>query len=780
MPISVLEFVSVYIGFTSIDESLVHEHVSLLQANPADLSNALLIFLEQHPEVIEQFSKPSNPSTDYWVDQQSSIFNMLVASPIDATYVEIAIRRGRSHALMGIPAICLIGIFEVYLKHAEKLIDNSDLPAIKKIAFERSLRKRLLLDKMLQVHGFDLATLEQKNHQSAQYAHLYRLYATLSHVSMAILHAGDRQTLFQSFCDAATKHGFSYAWVVEPNTYDDLIKPVAIAGKADFKILQQQKLSQSINSIYGRGPTGSALRSGEIQIINETRNLTSLEPWHQLFSQLKIRSIAVAPLKISGHVIACLSLYADEENFFREDEVALVTVIAREISHALERLATLQKNNEISAQLIWQKQHDELTGLPLREILFQRIDSILNSASDATHITIALLSIDNFRELNSRFGHAVGDSILCTLSDLLKERVGKYSLISRLGGNCFAIVADQPGWILPILESISKRIGIPQRVLGHTMPIQASLGVVTADQPESAEELLRKARVALDQARRDGGNRTVVFDKILDDAIHQKERLQKNIRHALRNRELRPFFQPKIDLISGKVLGAEALVRWFQGNRIISPSEFLPALSSSNLMILIDWAMLNAVTEILAIKGLFSKEIRSVSVNLSMQTLMESDFTPRLVKLIERHGLRPDQLELEVLETVVLQEPSIINNLAACQEMGYLIAIDDFGTAASSLVHLLEIPANTIKIDQRFAKNLLKHEGNHAIISSMMTYTKLSNKNLCIEGVETQQIWQRLVEIGCTQGQGYAIAHPMSLSEFEHWLNEQKNIKTSN
>jgi EAL domain-containing protein (putative c-di-GMP-specific phosphodiesterase class I) len=222
----------------------------------------------------------------------------------------------------------------------------------------------------------------------------------------------------------------------------------------------------------------------------------------------------------------------------------------------------------------------------------------------------------------------------------------------------------------------------------------------------------------------------------------------------------------------------EALIRWRRDGVLIMPGEFFPAIEHTDLMRELDWWVMGEALRHSSVWMAQGKLI-PVSVNLSAMTLRHDSFLPRIQALIMRHPIPDGHLELEVLETVSQKEAEeIIHKLERCREFGVSIALDDFGTGASSLVHLQQLPFDTIKIDQRFVRMLLEAPGNEAIIRSMISFAHYTGRKLVVEGVESQPIWDRLLEIGCSSGQGYAISPPVSSSQLMFWIaeHEQKSL----
>jgi EAL domain-containing protein (putative c-di-GMP-specific phosphodiesterase class I) len=286
--------------------------------------------------------------------------------------------------------------------------------------------------------------------------------------------------------------------------------------------------------------------------------------------------------------------------------------------------------------------------------------------------------------------------------------------------------------------------------------------------------LLRCSDLALIRAREAGGGRCCFYDAAMDVEINRQHALRQEFSSAVARGELELLYQPKIDLHSYRINGVEALVRWRKEGSLMSPGEFFPAIEHTDLMCELDWWVMEEALRHYSVWMAQGKLI-PVSVNLSSATMRHDNFLARLQALIMRYPMPDGHLELEVLETISQKEAEeIVHKLERCREFGVSIALDDFGTGASSLVHLQQLPFDTIKIDQRFVRKLLMAPGNEAIIRSMISFAHYSGRKLVVEGVESKPIWNRLLEIGCSTGQGYAISPPISSSQLMIWIAERE------
>lgn len=662
----------------------------------------------------------------------------------------------------GVPLDALGGLAECLLEHLLAEVSCLSEPRVVLDALEEALRKRLSLDLLEQMQD---SRLETANTAAA------RMYAILNGVSLALINAKRRDQLFQDICRICVEQGgFSHAWIGMIDAASGMMAPAAMAGEGVEAFVPA--MSVPLESL---APSARAVSTLEPQQVDDVQTEAGLEPWMPILRAGQVRSLLATPLTLHGAPIGTLVLYARRRGTFNPDTVGLVRALARELGQALERQDALERSQKAENDLAYLTQHDPLTGLPNRHLMLERIGQMIDSAPAGMCIAVLTLAVDGFHELNARLGHASGDILLREVA----LRMGQCGLapgsVGRVGAARF-VVADTSG--LPvdrIVAQLQAAMSEPIRCQGEEVVVRCSMGVVQEPCAEAeAPALMRCSDLALIRAREAGGGRCRFYDEGMDVEIRRMHALRGEFAHALEHGELELFYQPKINLINHKVSGVEALVRWRRADGShMPPGEFFPAIEHTDLMRELDWWVMGEALRHSSVWMAQGKLI-PVSVNLSAMTLRHESFMPRIQALIMRHPIPDGHLELEVLETVSQKEAEeIIHKLESCRELGISIALDDFGTGASSLVHLQQLPFDTIKIDQRFVRKLLKAPGNEAIIRSMISFAHYSGRKLVVEGVESQPIWDRLLEIGCTSGQGYAISAPVSALDLMTWIAER-------
>jgi diguanylate cyclase (GGDEF)-like protein len=423
--------------------------------------------------------------------------------------------------------------------------------------------------------------------------------------------------------------------------------------------------------------------------------------------------------------------------------------------------------------------YDLLTDLPNRALLADRLSqAMLQCKRHAQSLAVVFLDLDGFKRVNDLYGHDIGDELLIALSVLMKEALREGDSLARIGGDEFVAVLADLSVVEdcePILERLLLAASESVKVSDLILTVSASIGVTLYPQDNvDADLLIRHADQAMYMAKELGKNRYHLFDTAQDDAVKvQRENLEA-IRSALDNQQFVLFYQPKVNMRTGKVTGAEALIRWQHPVRgLLSPIDFLPFIENNPMMIEMgEWVIDTALTQISKWQKMGLSLTVSTSVNIAAVQLQQPNFTRRLTALLAAHpDVDPHFLELEVLETSALDDVSHVSAVMNdCIALGVSFALDDFGTGYSSLTYLRRLPANLIKIDQTFVRDMLTDADDLAIVGGVIALAKSFNREVIAEGVETIEHGTALLKIGCELAQGYAIAKPMPASDIPKWI----------
>ncbi len=421
---------------------------------------------------------------------------------------------------------------------------------------------------------------------------------------------------------------------------------------------------------------------------------------------------------------------------------------------------------------------DALTGLPNRVLLADRLQQAMLQAHRHGHlVAVVYLDLDGFKATNDRYGHDVGDRVLVGVANRMKDALREGDTLARIGGDEFvAVLVDlnDANACLHLLNRLLAAAAEPLLVAGNSLQVSASLGVTFFPQADDidADQLQRQADQAMYQAKLLGKNRYHLFDAVRDRSLRDHHESLEHIRCALLEAELVLYYQPKVNMRSGKVIGAEALIRWQHPTRgLLPPAEFLPVIENHALAVEVgEWVIAQALRQMEAwhAQGLDLP----VSVNVGARQLQQHDFVPRLQRMLAEHpDIRPGCLELEVLETSALEDITGVSQvMEACRAMGVTFALDDFGTGYSSLTYLKRLPVTLLKIDQSFVRNMQDDPDDLAILKGVIGLAQAFHRGVIAEGVETIGHGTALLALGCELAQGYGIARPMPAADFAAWV----------
>ncbi len=443
-----------------------------------------------------------------------------------------------------------------------------------------------------------------------------------------------------------------------------------------------------------------------------------------------------------------------------------------------ERTLALRKEiierERMQDQLRHQVMHDSLTGLPNRGYLRDRIDRVLGAIrrEPQQHCALLYLDVDRFKIINDSLGHLAGDEVLKEVATRLAGCVRHPDLVARLSGDEFAILledVDLPRDATAVAQRVMDALSAPMQIAGKELQVTASVGIAIGDQHyDAADEVLRDADIALYRAKELGRKRFELFDETLAKNVVDVLALEGELRQALQHNQFEPYFQPICRLEGGQVVGYEALIRWNHPHRgVLRPGDFLKIAEDCGLIEAIDWRMFELSCELLLQHG---RADTFMTVNVSALHLRHADFDGRLIQLLERTGLSPSRMVVEVTEGALLDNPERVRaTLDRLRTIGVGAALDDFGTGYSSLSYLHSLPLRILKIDRAFVQELDKgaNTSSTTVVAAILALARALNIQVIAEGIETGIQYAALVAMGCEMGQGYLLGHP---SPIAHWL----------
>ena len=430
--------------------------------------------------------------------------------------------------------------------------------------------------------------------------------------------------------------------------------------------------------------------------------------------------------------------------------------------------------------------YDQLTGLPNRIQFLQKLTDQARKANDeddgrAKRFAVIAMDLDHFKDINDSMGHNIGDAILRGVGKRLRAALPESAVVARSGEDEFAItmpLSTDLNSARDVAEKVVKVIrSEPFKVFNESFQIRASIGVSTfPDDAIDPDQVLKNADIALNRAKEDGRDTIKEYSEDFDRAVQQRFQLLRDLRDAMEAKELMLYFQPQFDLAKGKIIGAEALLRWFkkdnskQGGQFVSPAEFVPIAEQSGLIVPIGEWVLRYSCEVAAAWQKAGHDMR-VAVNVSGAQFYQSDLVNYVSKCLKETGLKPHNLELEVTESVFMDDIThTIETLQHLHALGVELAIDDFGTGYSSLSYLRQFPIDRLKIDQSFIRNALNNQDDAAIARTIVRLGHSLNLKVIAEGVETKEHEAFLREEKCDEVQGFRYSKPIPLDDFNKFV----------
>ena len=437
-----------------------------------------------------------------------------------------------------------------------------------------------------------------------------------------------------------------------------------------------------------------------------------------------------------------------------------------------DRLAVALAAQDRERALIHQATHDSLTGLLNRQGLHQTLDRLLAERPDAPTLAVLYIDLDHFKEVNDSRGHAVGDALLRLASGRLQQHFQANALLARQGGDEFVLVLPRAD-VATALAAARDAIGalaVPFELPGGSFQVGASVGIALCPQHgHEREELMRCADIALYAAKNSGRGRTQLFTPELDAQARGRIELLADLRQAVIRREFTAFYQPRVRAADATITSAETLIRWRHPQRgLVYPHTFISAAESSGLIGPIGRMMLDAACRQIAGWQRRGIALPRISVNVSPVQLRTGELPAQVSAALERHGIAPTRLELEITENLLVDDdPKVFSQLASLRELGVTIALDDFGTGFSSMAALRKLPIDVMKIDRSFVMDLETDASALPTIRAIVALAQAAQLHLVAEGVETETQARLLRELGCHELQGYLYSRPVTVAEFE-------------
>ncbi|MYM67435.1 EAL domain-containing protein [Pseudoduganella sp. FT55W] len=608
-----------------------------------------------------------------------------------------------------------------------------------------------------------------------------RLYSALSQCNQAIVRSHNEAELFERICrDVVSYGGMQMAWIGLIDRELDRITVAASYG-GGVEYLDELEVSLDAGAPEGRGPIGLSYRTGQPYWCQDYQHAPETAYWHARGARYGWASSAAIPLRRNGDIIGFFAPYANAVNAFDQEVQNLLLEMTLDIEFALKNFDREKVRQQADQRVHYLAHYDVLTGLPNRSQLHERARQLLEQARvNRTPAALLMLDLDHFKDINDTLGHTVGDALLSELALRLTSCLRDGDMVARLGGDEFIFVMPNmnSGEASDVARKLLDLIGQSHTVGVHDLRVSASIGIAMyPDDGHDVETLLQRADAAMFQVKRAGRQDFRFFTAAMQQRAARHLQLVNALRYALEREQMHVVYQPQVSLKTGRIIGAEALLRWSTPELgVVSPGEFIPAAEESGLIISIgDWVLRQAVRQARAWldAGLPSLVM---AVNLSAVQFRAADLPAHVAQVLYEEGLPPEYLELELTEGVAVQDPQgAIATMNALHDRGIRMSIDDFGTGFSSLSHLKKFKVYKLKIDQSFVRDISTDAEDKAIVAAIINMARSLGLTTIAEGVETVEQLEFLREQHCDEMQGYHISKPLPPQEFEALLSKQRD-----
>lgn len=461
------------------------------------------------------------------------------------------------------------------------------------------------------------------------------------------------------------------------------------------------------------------------------------------------------------------------------DEIGVAIDLAQKLIHQnADNLTRIKSAAEDKIHKL--AYYDTLTGLPNRTLFIQTLSEKARQKQDGTadRFAVITLDLDHFKDINDSMGHNVGDAILRGVAKRLRSALPESAIVSRSGEDEYAIMMPLSTDVTSAHDVAEKVIHVirsePFKVFNEEFQVRASIGVATfPDDAVDPDQVLKNADIALNRAKEEGRDRIKEYSEDFDRAVQARFQMLRDLRDAMENKQLELYYQPQLDLKSRKIIGAEALLRWWkpdnskEGGTFISPADFIPVAEQSGLIVPIgEWVMKTACKQAKEWHTKHGMDIR-IAINVSAHQFSQSDICAVTQKLINDIGIEAHKVELEVTESVFMDDiQHTIQTLQNLHAIGVELAIDDFGTGYSSLSYLRQFPIDRLKIDQSFIRNALNDPDDAAIARTIIALGRALGLKVIAEGVETLDHQEFLIQEGCDEVQGFRYSRAIPAKDF--------------
>jgi diguanylate cyclase (GGDEF)-like protein len=615
-------------------------------------------------------------------------------------------------------------------------------------------------------------------HGGRELARIARALETLSAGNRTLLRASDEEQLLLEMCNVIVKTGgYSLASVAyaEQNAQKSLRWMTTVGS--DPADLNASNFTWEDNEL-GQTAAGIAIRTGKPVV--DRHLLTdpayagpAYAPIRERAMRLGYASVSAFPLRVEGQVLGAVIMAAVDSDAFDEAEVKLLSDLADDLAYGIANLRTRIQREEAQGLIARLAYYDALTGLPNRSSLMEELESAIAAAAQHdSPLALLHLEVGHFYDINKVLGYSSGDKLLLELGRRLAHVAHEGEMLARLGEAEFALLLPHAGAdeAVQVAQRLVRTLRKPVEVSGLTLDARVSVGIALfPGHACDADALVRRANAAVHQAKPTRGGYAIYTGGQEKDHTRRLA-LMGDLHRAIEHDELRLYCQPKADMTSRRVCGAEALIRWRHPLKgMISPAEFIPlAEQAGTITPLTNWMLEAAFRQ----SSLWHKAGLAwpLAVNLSALDLYDPELIDNVRRLFTSSGIAPELIQFELTESALMVDPvGALETLTGLKELGVQLSIDDFGTGQSGLSYLQRLPVDAVKIDQSFVMPMARSDDSAVIVRATIELAHNLGLKVVAEGVESQSIWERLELLGCDVAQGYFISMPMPAAQFQKW-----------
>lgn len=618
-----------------------------------------------------------------------------------------------------------------------------------------------------------------------KFEHITRLLRTLSAGNHTLLHASDEQELLHDMCQVIVeKGGYRMAGVAYAE-HDENKSIRWMAGIGVDQASMEALHFTWADTEMGQTATATAIRTGQPCVgrhilTDSIYAAPAYVPLRENAIRFGFASVSALPLRMNGEVLGAMIMGAIEPDAFSEEEVKLLSELADDLAYGITNLRMRAEQQQCEATIARLAYYDPLTELPNRTLLLERLHDAIQTAKQQHHALALLhLNIGRFREINQILGYHAGDQLLQQLAQRLTHTIKKSDTLARVEESAFALLLPSGGadYAVQVAQQLALVLHDPIEITGLLVDPRISIGIALfPGHAIEADVLLRRANVATHDATPARGG-YALYTGGQEQECTRRLSLMADLRQAIEHNELLLYCQPKVDIASRRVCGAEALVRWQHPvHGMLSTMEFIKLAEHAGLITpLTNW-MLDAAFSQSYIWHEAGLE-QSLSVNLSAHDLYHPLLIDRIHGLFSTWGIRPELIQFELTESALMEDPAAaLETLTKLKKCGTRLFIDDFGTGYSSLSYLQKLPVDSIKIDQSFVMPMVASSDSAVIVHSTIELGHNLDLEVVAEGVDSQTVWDRLAGLGCDVAQGYLISMPMPAEQFSNWESEWARI----